>query len=165
MLNVLLVKARYDPPWSAMFSSVLTRVFPLGPLYSRLFGPSGSSVTMGDTVLMVDPHLVELGRNVELGHHTVITCHVFDNRGLLIRKVKIGDGAVIGPKVKLMAGVQIGEYARIGTRAMVMPNTVIGAHEYWDGEPAVKIRDLAPDADEPHAVPRAEALERVVPAS
>ena len=31
MFNVLLAKARYDPPWAAMFSSVLTRIPPRSP--------------------------------------------------------------------------------------------------------------------------------------
>ncbi|RMF83181.1 MAG: hypothetical protein D6744_05180, partial [Planctomycetota bacterium] len=69
MLNVLLIKSRYEPPWAAMFSAVLSRIFPLRPLFSRFFGPRGRTTPPGDTIYLLDPHLIELGRNVQLGFH------------------------------------------------------------------------------------------------
>ena len=88
MLNTLLLKARSDPPWAAMFSSVLTRVWPLRPLYRRYFGPRTSSTTLGDTVEILDPYLVEAGRNVQFGFGCLITGHHFDSRGLYLATVE-----------------------------------------------------------------------------
>jgi hypothetical protein len=152
MCNVLLVKARIDPPWAAMFSSVLTRVPPLGPLFTRFFGPRTTSVTMGDAVNFLDPHFVEAGKNVEFGFNCTIVAHHFDNRGMLIRRVKIGDHAVIGGESTIMAGVEIGHHAIVGNCSVVRPNTKIGPYEYWAGVPAKKIKDLQPDG--PAAPPR-----------
>jgi hypothetical protein len=147
MFNVLLVKARFDPPWAVMFSSVLTRIPPLSGLFTRFFGPHTPSVTMGDTVNLLDPHFVEAGRGVELGFNCTIIAHHFDNRGLYIRRVVIGDHAVIGGESTVMAGVEIGHHAVIGNRSVVRPNTKIGPHEFWAGTPAVKVRDLRPADD------------------
>jgi hypothetical protein len=143
MLNALLAKARHDPPWAAMFSSVLTSVPPLGPLFRRFFGPRTTSATMGDTLILPDPHFVEAGKNVEFGYGCVIIAHHFDNRGMFIRKVTIGDNAVIGGESLLMAGVQVGDHAVIASRSMIYPNTKIGPYEYWAGAPAKKVKDLS----------------------
>ena len=149
MLNILLVKAREEPPWAAMFSAVLTRIWPLSPLFRRLFGPHTTSTTLGDTVRFIDPYFVEAGKNVEFGFNCTIVAHHFDNRGLLIKKVRIGDHAVIGGECTIMAGVEIGEHAVVGNRSVVKPNTRIGPYEYWVGSPAVKVKDLRTGAIDP----------------
>ena len=150
MFNVLLVKARYEPPWAPMFSSVLTRIPPLSWPFARYFGPRTSSVTMGDTANLIDPHLVVAGRNVEFGFGCSIVAHHFDNRGMLIRRVTVGDHAVIGGQATLMAGVEVGHHAVVASCAVVYPNTKIGPYEYWAGAPAKRIKSLRPDvpADE-----------------
>jgi hypothetical protein len=145
MYNVLLVKARIEPPWSAMFSSVLTRVPPLGPLFTRFFGPHTTSTTMGDTINLIDPHLVEAGKNVQFGFACTLVAHHYDNRGMLIKKIKIGDYAVIGGETTIMAGVEIGHHAIVASRSVVRPNTKIPPWEYWGGVPARKIKDLTPE--------------------
>jgi len=155
VLNLLLVKARYEPPWAATFSSVLANSFPLRPLFTRLFGPRSRSMTMGDTVYLIDPFMVEIGRNAVLGFHCVIIGHVFDNRGLLVRKIRIGDRAVVGGETTIMAGVQVGHHAVVRARSLVPPETVIGPYEYWAGVPAKKIKDLSPDGES--AAPGSEA--------
>ncbi|NLX24192.1 MAG: hypothetical protein GXY55_21295 [Phycisphaerae bacterium] len=148
MLNVSLVKARHDPPWAAMFSSVLANVPPLGPFFRRWFGPHTTSATLGDTVRFLDPTLVEAGRNVQFGFDCTIICHHFDNRGMTIAKVRIGDNVVVGGQSLLMAGVEVGEGAVIGARSTVMPFTHIGPHEFWAGSPARKVKDLAGESAE-----------------
>jgi hypothetical protein len=155
MLNVLLLKARHDPPWAAMFSSVLSRIPPLGGLFTRCFGPRTSSVTMGDAMHCFDPHYVEAGKNVEFGFGCIISPHCFDNRGMLIRKVIIGDHAVIGSQAILSPGVEVGHHAVVGVRSVVHTNTKIGPYEYWAGDPARKIRNLTP-GDSADATVRSE---------
>lgn len=148
MIGVLLLKARHDPPWAAMFSSVLTRIPPLGGLFTRYFGPHTSSVTMGDHVRILDPRFVVAGKNVEFGFDCTIIAHHFDNRGLHIRKVTIGDHAVIGGESLLMAGVEVGHHAVIGSRSIIPPDTKIPPYEFWAGAPARKIKDLTPPESE-----------------
>jgi acetyltransferase-like isoleucine patch superfamily enzyme len=147
ILNFLLARARYEPPWAAMFSAVLANTFPLRFFFRRLFGPQSRSVTVGDIVCFLDPHMVEIGRNVHLGYHALVIGHVVDNRGLLIGKVRIGDDVVIGGGSLVMPGVRIGNHAVVGARSMVRPDTVIGPYEYWAGAPARKIKDLSPEED------------------
>lgn len=162
MLNVLLIKARYEPPWAAMFSSVLSRIFPLRPLFVRFFGPRGRSTPPGDTIYLLDPHLIELGRNVQLGFHCTIAAHLFDNRKLIIQRVVIEDHAVIGGEAGLQPGVRVGHHAVVAGRAHVMAGTTIGPYEYWSGDPARKVRSLAP-AEQPEVARRTLAADDVEP--
>lgn len=144
MLNALLAKFRYEPPWAATFSAVLVSIFPLRPLFTRFFGPRTSSMTLGDTVVYLDPHMVEIGKNVQLGFQCTIAAHIFNDRKMIIRKVVIGDHAVIGGQAGLGAGVQIGHHAIIDRRAHVQPFSVVGPYEFWSGDPARKIKTLRP---------------------
>ncbi len=148
MLNALLIKARFEPPWAATFSSVMANTFPLRPLFVRFFGPRTTSTTLGDIIFCLDPHLIEIGHNVQLGFQCTIAAHLFDNRKLIIRKVIIEDNAVIGGQAGLLPGVRVGHHAIIAGRAHVQPNTVIGPYEYWAGDPARKIKTLT-SGDQP----------------
>lgn len=154
MLNILLVKAREEPPWASMFSAVLARIWPLDPLFRRLFGPHTTSTTLGDTVRFIDPYFIEAGKNVEFGFGCTLVAHHFDNRGLLIKKVKIGDHVVIGGASTIMAGVEIGDHAVVGNRSVVKPNTKIGPYEFWAGSPAVKIKDLRDESRDLDVAPQ-----------
>jgi hypothetical protein len=147
MFNVLITKARYHTPWSAMVSSVLACVFPLHGPYRRWFGPDSPSVSLGDTVYMLDPTLIEAGNNVIWGFGCEITAHIFDQRGLFIKRVKIGDNVMIGGQSIITAGVEVGHHAAIAARSVVMPGTIIKPYELWGGSPAEKIRDLPPDEE------------------
>jgi len=148
MLNVLLMKARFQTPWAGIFSSVLVNLFPLRFPYRKIFGPDTSSSSMGDVCLFLDPYLLTMGKNVQCGFRSVISGHAFDNRGLLVKRVVIDDYAVVGGDAFIGPGVEIGHHAVVAARSLVMPNTIIGPYEYWGGTPAQKIKDLAsPEAE------------------
>ena len=145
MLNILLVKARFEPPWARLISSVLVNIFPLHYLFRRFFGPNTPSTTIGDTYNCLDPCLIVIGENVVLGFNCTIIAHIYDNHGFLIRKVKIGDHAVIGGESIIMPGVEVGHHSMVGSCTLVPPNTIIKPYEYWAGIPARKIKDLTPE--------------------
>lgn len=130
-----------------------------------------------DAVIM-DPGLVTLGRNVNIGGMAAITGHVAMHDAMVILPVTIGDNVVVGAASKLGPGVEIGDNAligaeaalgmrvRVGEGAYVEPfsrvesGTVIGPYEKWAGVPAVKI-GMRP-RPKPPAEPEATA---VVPAA
>jgi acetyltransferase-like isoleucine patch superfamily enzyme len=143
ILNSLLTKARHDPPWAQMFSSVLAQIYPLRPFFERFFGPHGKSVTLGDTADILDPSLVELGEEVVLGFRCCLSAHVFDNRGLYVRRIRIGDRALIGSYATLLPGVEVGEHAVVASHSLVPADTKIPRYEYWGGVPATKIKHLS----------------------
>lgn len=145
MFNILLTKLRYATPWTSVFAPSLLSIPPLSTLYRRLFGPNTTSLTLGDTARIFDPWLTDIGKRVQLGWGCLIAAHIFDNRGLLLRKVVIEDDAVIGGEALLTPGVHVGHHAVVSARSLVSPNTRIGPYELWAGNPARKIKDLEPE--------------------
>ena len=127
LLNVLLLKVRYEVPWARTFLAVIVRTYPLKPLFARWWGPHTSSVMLGDIYNCLDPWLVYAGRNVMFGFNCTISGHAFDRQGLYVQRVTIGDGAVIGGEALIAPGVQIGARATIMPRASVLPDTRCGA--------------------------------------
>lgn len=106
---------------------------------------------------IVDPYMVRLGRNVNIGGAAAITGHLALHDAMVILPVTIGDNVVIGACCKIAPGVEIGDNALIGADSglglkvkvgegaylepfsRVEANTVIGAYEKWGGTPAVKV--------------------------
>lgn len=145
MLNAFLTSARYLTPWAAMVTSVLVNVFPLHFFYRRLFGPDTPTRMLWDVCYFLDPSLVRGGKNIQVGFRSVVICHIYDQRGLLIKGVRIGDFAVVGGESTLMPGVEVGHHALVGSRSLVLTGTVIKPYELWAGTPARKIRDIPPE--------------------
>ncbi len=142
MLNILLTKLRYNPPWAPMISSVLVTLPPLHAAFRHFFGPHTRSLTFGDSTIVLDPYLLYAGKNVQFGFRSFMSGHIFDNRGMLIKRVVVEDDAVIGGFASLLPGVHVGHHSIVAFASVVKPNTMIGPYELSAGSPAKKIRDL-----------------------
>lgn len=147
MLNTYLSKARYFPPWAEMFGLAIINTFPLGRLYRRFFGPHRRGIITGGLVYMPDPYLVYAGQNVVFGGGALIACHVYDQRGLFVKRVVIEDDVTIGAFSKIGPGVKIRRGAMIGRDSCVAPNTQVGPYEYWAGDPARYIKKIKPPGE------------------
>lgn len=159
MLNIVLTRLRYNPPWNQMIMSAIVTTPPLGPLYRRFFGPHTQSTTFGDTLRLMDPSLVYIGRDAQFGYDACITCHHFDNRGLVVKRVVVEDHAMVGGLSFLMTGVHVQHHGVVAAASVVKPFTVIKPYEFWAGNPARKIKDLPrPEADENEGEYEARAL-------
>lgn len=147
----VVTKSRLEAPFPAFLLYHLSNLPPLCWLVERTLGPRSGSCQFADPYVL-DPHLIEIGRDVVIGFHAIISAHVQVNDTVIYRKIVIEDGAVIGANAAILAGARIGRGALIGLGALVMPDTQVGAFEFWAGVPAKKIRDLAsPEAAEVEA--------------
>lgn len=158
MLNMMLTKARLHTPWAALFSSLLVHLFPFSIVYPRIFGPRTRS-HMGDVALILDPYYLEAGKDVTIGAGATITCHIFDHRGLFIKRVRIGDCAVIGGRSIILPGVEVGHHAVVGSQSLVKQNTIIRPYEFWAGIPARRIRDIRTPQAPAEGTTEADALD------
>ncbi len=140
-LLTALNKARCYPPFPGFLVYQVSNLPPMCWLMGPIFGPkSRSCYTLEPSIL--DPHLVELGRNVVIGFNATIAGHYQERDAWILKRTIIEDDAVIGGHAVIYGGVHIGAGAAVGGGAIVLPNTVIGPNEFWGGVPAKKIRDL-----------------------
>ncbi len=115
---------------------------PLRRLLYRLMGARLGKSEEDITGLLADPYFITVGDNAVLGFDSLLLPHKFSGSSILLRRIVIGKGAVIGTRALLEAGVIVGEGARVEPFAMVPIGTVIAPYEVWAGNPAVKVGEL-----------------------
>lgn len=122
------------------FRSMVTGLSLLAAWYYRGMGAKmPNSVLLGARARMSDPYFVELGENVTIGAEAVILGHLGHGREVILGRVSIDDGAIIGMRSVVLPDVRIGKDARVGAGALVARGTVIPDGETWAGVPARKI--------------------------
>lgn len=144
LLNTLLAtltKARLDPPFPGFLVFHVANLPPLCWLVNRTLGPRSRSTSVVDPIIL-DPHLVQIGRNVVIGFKSIIAGHYQERDAVTYKKTIIEDEVVIGGGVIILGGVHIKQGAVIAAGSVILPNTVVGEHEMWWGVPAKKFRKL-----------------------
>ncbi|MGQ9649728.1 MAG: acyltransferase [Phycisphaerae bacterium] len=137
----VLTKARYQAPFPGFLVFHLANLPPLCWLVSRIFGPKSKSCYVTEPEIL-DPSLVEIGRNVIIGYGTRIVAHIQEPDKVTIRKTIIEDDVLVGGEVSILAGVRLRKGCVIGARSLLLPGTVVGPYEFWAGVPAKRISSL-----------------------
>jgi acetyltransferase-like isoleucine patch superfamily enzyme len=140
----ILTKARYQAPFPGFLVFHLANLPPLCWLAGPIFGPKSKSCYATEPEIL-DPSLVEVGRNVIIGYGTRIVGHMQEADHVTIRRTVIEDDVLIGGEASILAGAHLGKGCVIGSRALVLPGTVVGPYEIWVGAPAKKIGMVHPE--------------------
>jgi hypothetical protein len=143
LLLGVLTKARYEAPFPGFLVYHIASLPPMRWLMNPIFGPRSKSVNVTDPQIL-DPSLVTVGRNVVIGFGTSIGAHYQDRESVFIKRIVIEDDVVVGGVAAIYGGCHIKSGAMIGGGAVLLPNTIVGANEFWGGVPAKKIADLPP---------------------
>ena len=109
------------------------------PFYRGMGAAMPYSVLLGVRSRITDPWFVELGEKVTIGGDAVILGHLGHGDQIMLGRVIIGDGSIVGAKAVVFPDVRIGSRARIGAGAVVVRGTIVGDGETWAGVPARKI--------------------------
>ncbi len=112
----------------AVYLTVFQPVFFLSPMFQRItlrvFGAQfakGAQVTTRTSLR--EPHLIEIGRDSLVGEYVHLACSYQPRPGtLVVARIRIGDGVLVGAHSVLGAG------CRIGSRTIVEAAVGIGAH-------------------------------------
>ena len=122
------------------FASMVTGVSVLASWYYRGMGAKmPDSVLLGARTRISDPWFLEVGDNVTIGGDAFILGHLGHGEEIILGRIVIGDGVIVGGRAVVLPGVRIGNNARIGAGAVVARGTVIADGETWAGIPARKI--------------------------
>lgn len=118
-------------------------VFAKPPL-AALFGASiGKDIALGGH--LVDPEFISIGDEAIIGQGSVVSAHTITSGYLVLAPVVIGKRATVGVNAVVMSGVQLGDDSVLTPGTTVPPDTVIPPGELWGGNPARKIKSLAPE--------------------
>lgn len=98
------------------------------------------STFLGAQTFISDPWFVEMGENVNTGLGSLLLEHVGLRNEILLGKIIIGDGVVIGIRSVIFPDVRIGAHATVAAGAVVLSGTVIPDREVWGGIPARQLK-------------------------
>lgn len=106
---------------------------PFSSLFYKLMGAKmGANVQINST-RVGDIPLIEIGDNSVIGGNSTVICHLFEKKGLVIKKVKIGKKVIVGLNSIIMPGVEIGDNAVIAAGAIVPKDTKIEVGSVYYG--------------------------------
>jgi len=122
------------------FRSLIVGLSPIASWYYRGMGARmPNSVMIAHGVLIRDPYFLECGENVTLGGGCFIMGHLGQGKEILLGRVIIEEGAVIGARAIISPDVHIGSHSVVAAGAVVARGTTIPDGETWGGVPARKI--------------------------
>jgi acetyltransferase-like isoleucine patch superfamily enzyme len=107
--------------------------------YRGMGAKMANSVLLGARSRITDPWFLEVGENVTIGADAVILGHLGHGEEVILGRVVIGDGAIVGMRAVIFPDVRIGKYSRVGAGAIVVRGTTIADGETWAGVPARRI--------------------------
>ena len=93
-----------------------------------------------NTVLVFDWDLITIEDDVVLGGDCVVQGHLLESGKLKMRAVRIGKGALIGTRAKVMPGCDVGNGAVVGAESMLTKGAQVPAQSIFAGTPAKLIR-------------------------
>ncbi|MDO9180789.1 MAG: hypothetical protein Q7U04_00205 [Bacteriovorax sp.] len=102
---------------------------PLNVLFFKMMGMKVGKGVLINTSNVSDPCLIILEDYVTIGGSVYMMAHYGMKGFLIIDKLHIKKGAMVGLAAKLLGGVTIGEKAVVGPNVAVYPKTIIKAGE------------------------------------
>ncbi|MBF0505117.1 MAG: acyltransferase [Candidatus Omnitrophica bacterium] len=115
---------------------------PFSNLFYRMMGARLGMNVQINSKNVADLSLLEIGDNTVIGGNATVICHLFERRGLRLKKVKIGANVVIGLNSVIMPGVQIGDHAIIAAGAIVPKDTVVAERTVYIGREREPKKDV-----------------------
>lgn len=98
---------------------------PLNILFFRMMGMKIGKGVLLNTSNISDPCLIKLGDYVTIGGSAYMMAHYGMKGFLIIDKLVIKRGAMVGLSAKLLGGVTIGEKAVVAPNVAVLPKTIV----------------------------------------
>lgn len=114
---------------------------PFANIFYRLMGAKVGKNAQINSKFCADMSLLEIGDEAVIGGHATVICHSFERHRLILKKVKIGNKAIIGLNSVILPGCDIGEGALIAAGAVLSKNTHVAPREVYCGVPAESAKE------------------------
>ncbi len=118
---------------------------PMRKLFYTLLGAKMGSGIISIGGRLINPDLISIEENALIGDNALLTSHAVARTSsdiLILGKIEIKRGAIVGAQSMIMPDVTIGENSMVNAMSLVIMNTKIPPNEIWGGNPAVKIADM-----------------------
>ncbi len=106
---------------------------PFAPMLFRFLGAKVGRNVQINSKFCADLSLLEIGDNAVIGGHATVICHSFERHRLILKKVRIGRGAIIGLNAIILPGAQIGDGATVAAGAVVPKDSRVAPGTVYRG--------------------------------
>jgi acetyltransferase-like isoleucine patch superfamily enzyme len=112
-------------------------------LFFRIVGCRFGKQVYLNSYILNDAYLIEIGDNVIVGGGAEISCHLYEEDHLILDRIKIGSGTLIGANAYISPGVVIGKNCTIGQGAYIRRGKRIPDGACYTGIAGIPIRQAA----------------------
>ena len=113
---------------------------PICNAYYRLAGAKIGKGVQINSINLNDPSVITVGDKVVIGGRSVINGHLVEQGQIVLARVHLKKGSLVGSGTTIQPGVTVGEGAVIATNGLVGKWKNIPAGEVWGGLPAKLIQ-------------------------
>lgn len=106
---------------------------PFASLFYRMMGAKLGQNVQINSKNVADISLLEIGENSVIGGNATVIGHIFERKGLKLKKIKIGANVVVGLNSVIMPGVEIGDGAIVAAGVIVPKDTIIPPRTVYTG--------------------------------
>ena len=111
-------------------------------IYLRISGAKVGKGVFVNCRDIYDAYLLEIGNDVIIGGEALLNCHLYDSGKLILGRIKIGDGTVVGANAYLTPGTVTGRNSQIGIHTYLRRDTEIGDGETVMTPPGMSVRNV-----------------------
>jgi len=109
-------------------------------IYLRISGAKIGKEVFINTKHVYDAYLLEIEDNVIVGGEVFLNCHLFENGCLILGRIKLGEGTMIGAKAYLPPGSHTGKNSKVGINTYFRLNTNVQDGESMITLPGINLR-------------------------
>ena len=88
----------------------------------------------------ITPEFVEIGKNVIIGHSSVLLSCLIEEDKLIMKSIYIDDNAIIGAKSTLLPGTYVGKKTIIGAGSYTLPFQKLDSDSIYFGNPVEYVK-------------------------
>ncbi len=106
--------------YSGIYNIMITLILPIIPmsffstLFFKIIGCKIGKNVWINTFMLNDAYLLTIEDNVIIGGQTDVSCHLYENNRLILKRIHIGSNSSIGAHCYIAPGVTVGKNCVIG---------------------------------------------------
>ncbi len=111
--------------YSGIYTLARSTILPMVPmtffsnLFFRIIGCKMGKRVFLNTWTLNDAYLIELGDDVTVGGGAELSCHIYEKGRLILDRIRIGEGSLIGANCYISPGVVVGSRCLIGLGSVI----------------------------------------------
>ncbi len=135
--------------YSGIYTIVHATILPMvrmtwfANFFFRLIGCKMGRRVFVNSWTLNDPFLIELGDDVTVGGGAELSCHLYEKGRLILDRIKIGDGTLIGANCYISPGVTIGKKCVIGLGSVLRRGKTVADGSHYTSLAGLPVRDMA----------------------